>query len=278
MVARPPHDPTDFLGCAEFYLRGRPPYSRELRAVLARECGLDGSGRLLDVGCGPGTLAVELAPMVAESVGLDPDAEMLAEAARHATSAGVTTTRWVQGLAEQLGDLDLGRFRLVTFGQSFHRTDREAVAEMVYDSLEPNGAIVLVAHEVSGRPEPVGPGLPKIPHAAIEAIIDRYLGVRRRNGQGYVVLHPDRWQDALGRTRFGRGREVFAPGRDDVIQDADGVLANYHSKSIAAPHLFGAELDRFDAEVRQLLAAHSATGWFWDWPGDTAIVIAQRAS
>lgn len=195
------------------------------------ECGLDGTGRLLDVGCGPGVLAVELAALFDEAVGLDPDADMLTEAVHHAERQQTTNVRWVRGLAEQLPDLDLGGFRLVTFGLSFHRTDRERVAETVYDLLEPGGSIALVAHAVDGRPRPEGPGYPKIPHEAIGSLIDKYLGPRRRSGQGFVSMPPDRWQDALGRTRFGRGRQRFAPGRADIVQDIDGVLANYLSMS-----------------------------------------------
>src|ERR1019366_5480734 len=121
------------------------------------ECGLDGTGRLLDVGCGPGVLAVELAPLLDEVVGLDPDIDMLVAAARHAEQAKVANVQWVQALAEQIPELALGTFRLVTFGQSFHRTERERVAEAVYDLLEPGGSIVLVAHTIDGRPQPLGP-------------------------------------------------------------------------------------------------------------------------
>jgi SAM-dependent methyltransferase len=276
MPERQPYDPTQYAGSAPYYLRGRPRYSRALRDVVAAECGLDGTGRLLDVGCGPGPLAVELAPRFAEVVGLDPDAEMLAEAQRHAEERGASNLRWVQGLAEELSGLGLGSFRAVSFGQSFHRTDRERVAEAVYDCLEPGGSIVLVAHTVEGRPTPRGPGEPPIPHAAILAVVDRHLGPRRRNGQGFTPAATDRWEDALGRTRFGRGRHVFAPGRDDIVQDADGVLANYLSMSFAAPHLFGDDLERFEADVRAVLAASSASGLFWDWPGDTEVLIATK--
>ncbi|MET0579372.1 MAG: hypothetical protein ABW122_11995 [Ilumatobacteraceae bacterium] len=55
-------DPLRYRWAAPHYLRGRPPYSAELLAVLTAELGLDGDGVLLDVGCGPGVLAVQLAP------------------------------------------------------------------------------------------------------------------------------------------------------------------------------------------------------------------------
>jgi len=276
MPGHAPYDPTLYKGSAPYYLRGRPPYSFALRQTLAVECGLDGTGRLLDVGCGPGVLAVELAPLFDEAVGLDPDTDMLTEAARHSGRQRITNIRWVQGLAEQIPDLGLGSFRLVTFGQSFHRTDRERVAEAVYDLLEPGGSIALVAHTVDDRPVPAGPGYPTVPHLAIRSLIDKYLGPRLRSGQGFVSMPADRWQDALGRTRFGRGRQLFAPGRSDIVKDIDGVLANYLSMSFAAPHLFGDRLERFEAEVRQTLVERSPSGLFWDWPGDTDIVIATK--
>lgn len=166
---------------ALYYFRGRPPYSLALRETIAAKCGLAGTGRLLDVGCGPGVLGVELAPLVGEVVGLDPDVDMLAEAARHARQARVANVQWVEALAEQIPELDLGTFRLVTFGQSFHRTDRERVAEAVFDVLEPGGNIALVARTVEGRPEPAGPGLPKIPHEAIRSLVDKYLGPKPRS-------------------------------------------------------------------------------------------------
>ena len=48
---------------------------------------------------------MELAPVVSEVVGLDPDPDMLAEAAGHSRESGVVNARWVHGLAEQVPDL-----------------------------------------------------------------------------------------------------------------------------------------------------------------------------
>jgi trans-aconitate methyltransferase len=56
-----PYDSTIYLGSPAHYVRGRPRYSAALASTLAAEVGLDGSGRLLDVGGGPGTLTIELA-------------------------------------------------------------------------------------------------------------------------------------------------------------------------------------------------------------------------
>jgi SAM-dependent methyltransferase len=271
-----PYDPTIYRGSARYYAIGRPPYSRELVLTLTDEVGLDGSGRLLDVGCGPGILTVELAPSFTEAIGLDPDADMLAEGARRATEAGLENVRWVEAVAEAIPTLDLGPCRLVTFGQSFQWTDQVAVAEAVYDLLEPGGALALVVNTVEGRPEPEGPGFPPIPHDEIRAIVRRYLGPHRRAGQGLRSDTFERYADALVRTRFGAPRSVFAPGRPDIVRDVDGVLAGYLSMSFAAPHLFGDRLGAFEADVRALLTERSPTGLFWDWPGDTEILLARK--
>src|SRR5262249_12940815 len=96
-------------------------------------------------------------------------------------------------------------------------------------------------------------------------------------GRGLPAPPPqDRYADALARTRFGRPRTVFAPGRPDLVQDADGVLAFYYSTSFTAPQLFGDRLDAYERDARELLAARAPSGLFWDWPGDTALIIAAK--
>ncbi len=110
------YDPTLFEGAAAHYRYGRPPYSPQLEAVLGEELELDGSGRLLDGGCGPGILTVRLAHLFEEAVGLDPDAAMLAEGRRVADERGIANIRWVHAVAEDLPEAAPGPYRLVTFG------------------------------------------------------------------------------------------------------------------------------------------------------------------
>jgi SAM-dependent methyltransferase len=271
-----PYDPTIYLGAAVHYRSGRPAYSPELEAVLTRELGLDGSGRLLDAGCGPGVLTVRLAHLFGPAVGLDPDAGMLAEGRRAAAESGITNIQWVRGVAEDLPAVAPGPYRLVTFGQSFHWTDEQRVAEAVYDLLEPGGALALIVHTVAGRPRPPDPGVPAIPHDEIRALVAKYLGSNRRAGQGTSPQRSHRFEDVLVQTRFGAPQQLFVPGLPGLVRDSESVLSGYLSLASSAPHLYGDRLDDFAGEVRALLANRSAEGVFWDWPGDTEVVLARK--
>ncbi len=273
-----PYDPTIYEGSAAHYRRGRPPYSPQLEGVLAKELRLDGSGRLLDAGCGPGVLTVRLAHLFDEGIGVDPDPAMLAEGRRFAGEQGIENIRWVQALAEDLPGAAPGPYRLITFGQSFHWTDEDRVAETVYDLLEPGGSLALIVHTVEGRPVPPSPGPPPIPHAEITTLVEKYLGTARRAGRGVARVRTHRFEDVLARTRFGSSRSVFAPGIPDLRRDAESVLSGVFSMSSSAPHLFGGRIDDFAREVRELLLSRSPTGVFWDWPGDTEIVLAAKRS
>jgi SAM-dependent methyltransferase len=270
------YDPTIFAGAAAHYRYGRPRYSPQLEAVLAEELLLDGSGRLLDGGCGPGILTVRLAHLFEEAVGLDPDPDMLAEGRRAAEQEGITNIRWVQALAEDLPGAAPGPYRLVTFGQSFHWTNEARVAEALYDMLEPGGALALIVHTVEGRPEPPSPGPPPIPHDEIRGLVAKYLGPTLRAGQGFPPVRNHRFEDILVRTRFGAPRSIFAPGIPDLVRDRESVLSGYFSMSSSAPHLYGDRVEDFAADVRKLLAARSPDGVFWDWPGDTEIILARK--
>ena len=284
--ARPPdathpvgvsYDRTIYQGAAAHYRHGRPAYSPHLETVLTAELELDGSGRLLDGGCGPGILTVRLAPLFEEAVGLDPDPAMLAEGRRFAQDRGITNVRWIRALAEDLPAAAPGPYRAVTFGQSFHWTDEARVAEAVYDMLVPGGALALIVHTVEGRSAPRRPGPPPIPHAEIEALVETYLGSTRRAGQGVAPVRTHRFEDVLVRTRFGRPRSIFAPGIPDLVRDSESVLSGYFSFSYAAPHLFGDRVEDFADDVRELLKSRSPEGIFWDWPGDTEVILARKA-
>jgi SAM-dependent methyltransferase len=234
-------DPTLYEGAAPFYARGRRPYPPALATGLAAELGLDGTGRLLDVGCGPGPLTVLLAPLVAEAVGVDADAGMIAYAREHHPAL-----TWVHLRAEEL-PAGLGSFRLVTFAQSFHWMDRERVAGLVRGMLDPGGALVHVGattHQgIAGD----------VPWDAVAELVARYLGSTRRAGRGTLPAGtPGGESDVYRAAGFTGPRRFTVPG-PVVERTADEVVAAVFSLSSSAPHLFGSRLAAFEADLRALL-------------------------
>ena len=253
-------DPTLYAGSAAHYAVGRVPYPAEVANALVSALPLDGGQRLLDVGCGPGSLTLLLAPHVAEAVGVDADGDMLAEAAQLAGER--SNVRWVRMRAEELPG-DLPPVDVVTFAQSFHWMDRPAVATAVRGMLRPGGAVVHVGattHE--GIDADVDLAFPRPPREVVAEVVRRYLGPVRRAGQGVLPTGTSGGEDDVFRAAgFTGPQRIEVPGRI-VTRSVDEVASSIYSLSSSAPHLFGARLAEFDGELRALLLDASADGRF----------------
>jgi SAM-dependent methyltransferase len=247
-------DPTLFAGAAPHYDRGRLPYSERLVDVFTAALGLDGTGRLLDVGCGPGTIALRIAARFEEVVGLDPDPEMLAEAERLARERNVTNASWVRRRAEEL-PAGLGTFRVVVFAQSFHWMDRPLVAATVRTMLDPGGAVV---HVDWGERDDLG----DIPKDAIDALRRRWLGPDRRAGRSIRNDSPGAADHVFRPAGFTRPELVTVPAGRVQERSVDDVVEETLSMSSTAPHLFGDRLDEFVADLRAVLLDASPSGRF----------------
>jgi SAM-dependent methyltransferase len=268
VAARGGWDRTLYEGSARYYAHGRLPYPPEIAFVLRDELRLDGTGRLLDVGCGPGSLTLLLAPLFEEVVGVDPDRGMIAEAARQAALRGARNARWVAMRAEELPD-DLGVFRVATFAQSFHWMDRHAVARAVRSMLEPGGSWVHVSattHE--GVADAGHLPFPAPPRAEIARLVHEYLGPTRRAG----VSGED---DVLVAAGFSRPRRVIVPGHVHERSE-DEIVASVFSLSWAAPHLFGDRTAEFETDLRELLRRTSPDGRFAEQAREIELVIWAR--
>ena len=103
-----------------------------------------------------------------------------------------------------------------------------------------------------------------------------YLGSTRRAGQSTAPVQALSLEDALASTRFDAPQVIFAPGIPDLVRDVETVLSNYFSMSYAAPHLFGDRVEEFAGEMRELLRERSPGGVFWDWPGDTEVMLVRK--
>ena len=219
-------DETLFAGAAPYYDRGRLPYPPDLAGAFARALGLDGGGRLLDVGCGPGSVALRLAGLFEEVVGVDADAGMIEEARRLAAERGVGSARFVHRRAEEL-PAGLGRFRVVTFAASFHWMDRPRVAGLVHSMLTRDGAVVHVdeRRDMPDLDEPAPHPAP--PQAEMDALLRTYLGPERRAGRSIRTSSPS-GEPAVFRT-------AGFDGPDDVLIPDGRVLERTVDQIVAMP-------------------------------------------
>jgi SAM-dependent methyltransferase len=270
-------DETLYSGSAPYYVRGRPPYAPRLADRLTETLSLDGTGRLIDVGCGPGILTLLLAHLFAEAVGVDPDVAMLAEGERRATDAGIKNVRWVRARGEDL-PADLGTFSVATFGQSFHWMDQDRVAAIVLGMLKPGGALIHVS-DAKETPENADELLyPAPPYAAIRELVRHYLGPVRRAGQG-VLRHgtPGGEAAVLSNAGFEGPKFLRVPAGEVLERSAEDVVAWVYSMSDSAPHLFGDRAEAFEIELRRLLNDASPSGRFAEIPRDTEVNVWRKA-
>ncbi|MFD9903123.1 class I SAM-dependent methyltransferase [Streptomyces sp. NPDC059063] len=273
-------DDTLFAGAAAYYARGRLPYAPGLADVLAEALELDGRGRLIDVGCGPGTLALSLAHLFGEVVGVDPDSGMIAEAEREAAERGVTgKARWVRARAEEL-PAGLGTFTVATFGQSFHWMDRDLVAATVRGMLARGGALLHISDlkaepgAVDGLPAVDSLPHPAVPYAAVRDLVTHYLGPVRRAGRSVLPQGtPDGEAAVLARAGFTGPQRHVVPGGQALERTEDDVVAGVFSMSFSTPHLFGARRDDFEADLRRLLRDASPTGRFSERRPSTEVFV-----
>lgn len=266
-------DETLYLGSAPYYVQGRLPYAPGLADALVTALSLNGEGRLLDVGCGPGVLTLTLAHLFAEVVGVDPDAGMLAEGERRASAAGIGNVRWVQARAEELSG-EIGPVRVASFGQSFHWMERDRVATIMLGLLEPGGAFVHVSDVKEPFTQPGGLPFPAPPYEAMRALVRQYLGLVARAGQGFLHYgSPSGEVEVLQRAGFlwQEGLRVQTAGV--LERSAADLIAWVYSLSGSAPHLFADRREAFEEELLQLLREASPEGKFSELPPDTEVWI-----
>jgi SAM-dependent methyltransferase len=111
-----------FRTAAPYYARYRPAYPPELIEQLAQATRVDRSARVLDLGCGPGSLSLLLARYAGDVVAVDAEPEMLAQL-RAIAPSNVTA---IQARAEDV-DERWGSFRLATAGRAFHWFETQLV-------------------------------------------------------------------------------------------------------------------------------------------------------
>ena len=241
-----------FEGTAWHYARYRPNYPQVVIDNVVRHVGLDGTGRLLDLGCGTGQLTLALAGHVAQAVGVDPEADMLTEASRQAAEQGITNVLWQQGSSSDIR-ADLGRFRVVAMGRSFHWMDREQVLVDLDDIVDDGGSLI-IANDTNLL-------LPSAPwQQAVQDIQRRFLPTHHPEVPPPLIEDGRTHEEILADSAFSQiSREVYQFRRSWTIERVIGFL---YSTSLPLRRLLGDRRGAFEEAMSAGLLAIDPSGHF----------------
>ncbi len=254
-----------FAGAAQFYDRFRAPYAPSAIAFIIARCKLGEGVRALDLGCGPGTIAIPLSRTVAEVIAVDPDADMIAEGRRLAMSAGRGNIRWLQSTAEDLSP-EAGPFQVATIGQAFHWMDRDAVLRKLAILIADGGGVALV-----------NPGKRR-PQESWEPVADRlvakFLGPQARHPKSNPQ-EPEHEPALLRSDCFSDFTAHEFPNM--MTRDTRSIIGCIYSKSNSTRSLFGDAAEAFEAELSRALRGLNPTGVFNEQTETEVIFASKRA-
>jgi SAM-dependent methyltransferase len=255
-------DSSPFEDAAPYYDAHRAPYAPAALDYIVAAFGLSAGSRVLDLGCGPGTIAIPLSRTGAEVLAVDCDAAMLNEGRRLAVDRGAGCIDWRIGRAEDLLP-GLRGFHLAILGQSLHWMDRDLVLSQLAEAIEDGGALVIFDE---GRRRPQESWDP----VALR-VVAKYLGHRGR----HPLKHPESAHaPSLARSRCFASFTVrefpFA-----IIRDLASILGCVYSAVSATRPMFGGRVAAFEAELSEALLRLEPSGLFEERI-ETAVYIAPK--
>lgn len=247
----PTFEPRRFRSTVAFYDRYRLGYPDRLLVRVAELVGLKTGDAIMDLGCGPGTLAIPLARLGMRVTAVDPEPDMLAAAEEGARKAGVEIA-FHRGSSFEL-PAGIGPFKLVTMGRSFHWMDRAATLKILDGLVVPGGAVALFHDDRPKTEENAW-------HAALREISDRYGRANAPHVQEWKSPRYRKHESYLLQSAFSLidGLSVFTK-RDLSAEDIVGLA---FSLSTSSPENLGERAPAFEAELRAALAEISPEGRF----------------
>jgi SAM-dependent methyltransferase len=232
-----------FASTVAYYESARPPYGAAFFEAVALQLGLNGSERLLDVGAGPGILAIGFAPYCREVVGVDPEPGMV-EAAREAAQRAGVTVRFVEGRFEDAA-ARLGAFDIVSIGRAIHWLDPEPARAALDRALAPRGSVLVcgATSAKSGR----NPWL-----ETFNAVRDRWKGDRPSRDH----------QTFFADGHFTRTGTIRVEGTYAV--PVERLVERVLSMSTSSSERLGDEVPAMKSAMREALAPFAADGMIED--------------
>ncbi len=244
-----------YRGTAPFYDRFRLAYPAVLIDDLCRRASVSGTGRLLDLACGPGTVTFALSDRFAEVWAVDQEPEAVEFAERKAAGLGVRNVRWTAGRAEDVDPDEV--FDLVTIGTAFHRLDRRRVANLAARWLRAGGHLALLwgATPLNG-PAPW--------QQALAAVVVDWMD--RAEATDRVPANLEEHLTQLPHTAVLEAAGFVTVGRFEVAGTYDWTLSaligSVYSTSLLSQCVLGDRTSAFEADLREKLRTVEPSGPF----------------
>jgi SAM-dependent methyltransferase len=255
------YDPHRFRTTVPYYARYRLGYPPALIARIVEIVGLKRGDSVLDLGCGPGLVAIPLAQAGLKVTAVDPEPNMV-EAAKEAAREADVSLDARQGSSFDL-PAGIGPFKLVTMGRSFHWMDREATLKILDGLIGPRGAIALLHDDHPRTAENRW-------RKAMTDLANEYgrlqsSHIRDRENSEYRTH-----ESLLLRSPFNRLESVGVYVERQLT--ADDIVGLAFSLSMTAPQKLGDNKEKFERDLRAALAALSPGGHFSEIAEMQAIV------
>jgi SAM-dependent methyltransferase len=243
------------------YYELRAPYAPQALAYVRDAFQLDKTSGALDLGCGPGTIAIPLSRMVGHVLAIDPSEAMLNQGRMRGVEAGRGNIDWLCARAEDATEA-LGTFNVVTMGQSFHWMDRDIVLRQLALMIAEGGGLALIN---PGRRRPQESW-----EVLASEVIARYLGHRPRHHQ--TNPEPENEPALLRSGAFSRfAAREFAM---DFERDVPSIIAHVYSISVSPKSAFGKRSAMFERDLTEALLSANRSGVFKERV-ETEVVIAR---
>lgn len=214
---------------------------------MLKRAKIEGHGALLDLACGPGRVALDLAAAFSSVWAIDLEPEMIDVGKLEAARRGIDNVTWSVGRAEDLA-APPGGFDLITIGEAFHRLDQSLIAQKAMTWLRAGGCLATLGGVgILDGHEPWQMTVADVAH--------RWM----------ARAFPDGWGIALTGAKVGPGsqeRVLRGAGFIEVTERSfrvprdwtfDEIVGYLQSTSVCSRKALGDDFEAFEAELRTAL-------------------------
>lgn len=257
-----------FSSAAGYYTDYRKPYPAKLFDLVRSSFNLDGSGELLDVGCGTGQIAVPMSGDFARILGVDISTEMINNARNHALATGISNVEFSVMPAEEIGSIS-GPFDLVTFGSALHWMDIAQTLALAAGLLRLGGGVALLdMRSIWG-------GSTDWEQTVVQ-VVQKWMRTERKAGSSTFQASTNpkiSYEDALETA----GLDVFDSGSIETsyLVDIPFIIGHLYTTSYCNKDLLGSDAPTFEQELARAFEDIQPDGQF-EWTPRAGYIFARK--